>query len=88
MRQCIRDVEPSKPPPLAFFLTWTTYGTWLPGDERGWVDRGRGQKRPDEVLKQRADRLLSESPCNLALSERELVEQTIRDHCEGGDCGQ
>ena len=22
--------------PLAYFLTWTTYGTWLPGDERGW----------------------------------------------------
>jgi hypothetical protein len=21
--------------PLAYFLTWTTYGTWLPGDERG-----------------------------------------------------
>jgi hypothetical protein len=19
------------------FLTWTTYGTWLPGDERGWA---------------------------------------------------
>jgi hypothetical protein len=23
--------------PLAYYLTWTTYGTWLPGDERGWV---------------------------------------------------
>jgi len=22
--------------PLAFFLTWTKYGSWLPGDERGW----------------------------------------------------
>src|SRR5262249_3307643 len=22
---------------LAYFLTWTTYGTWLPGDARGWV---------------------------------------------------
>ena len=20
-----------------WFLTWTTYGTWLPGDERGFV---------------------------------------------------
>jgi hypothetical protein len=24
-----------KADPLAYFLTWTTYGTWLPGDERG-----------------------------------------------------
>ena len=23
------------PEPLAYLLTWTTYGTWLPGDERG-----------------------------------------------------
>jgi hypothetical protein len=22
-----------------YFLTWTTYGTWLPGDGRGSVDR-------------------------------------------------
>jgi hypothetical protein len=25
--------------PLAYFLTWTTYGSWLPGDERGWVEK-------------------------------------------------
>ena len=25
--------------PMAYFITWTTYGTWLPGDERGhWSD--------------------------------------------------
>jgi len=22
---------------VAMFFTWTTYGTWLPGDERGHV---------------------------------------------------
>jgi hypothetical protein len=30
--------------PLAYFLTWTTYGTWLPGDERGWCKRTKGFK--------------------------------------------
>ena len=25
----------------AILLTWTTYGTWLRGDVRGWVDEGR-----------------------------------------------
>ena len=26
---------------LAIMLTMTTYGTWLRGDRRGWVDEGR-----------------------------------------------
>ena len=26
-------------PPLAYFITFTAYGTWLPGDERGFVHR-------------------------------------------------
>ncbi|MDA1049539.1 MAG: hypothetical protein O3C40_03545 [Planctomycetota bacterium] len=25
--------------PLALFLTWTTYGSWLPGDEWEWVEK-------------------------------------------------
>ncbi len=33
--------------PLGYFLTWVTYGTWLPGDERGWVEYQRGWKLPD-----------------------------------------
>ena len=36
-----RPNEPPMPEPLAYYLTWTTYGTWLPGDERGWVWRGK-----------------------------------------------
>jgi len=41
-----RPNEPSMPDPLAYFLTWTTYGTWLPGDERGWVLKGKGFNCP------------------------------------------
>jgi hypothetical protein len=26
--------------PLAFHLTWTTFGTWLHGAQRGWVEKG------------------------------------------------
>ena len=29
-----------------WFLTWTTYGTWLPGDERGSVTSVRGGPCP------------------------------------------
>ncbi len=29
--------------PLAYFITFTTYGTWLPGRNPGWVDRRNNQ---------------------------------------------
>jgi hypothetical protein len=35
---------PYRSGPMAFFLTWTTYGSWLPGDDRGWCD-ARGVMR-------------------------------------------
>jgi hypothetical protein len=35
--------------PLGFFLTWVTYGTWLPGDARGWVEYRHGWQLPDPV---------------------------------------
>jgi REP element-mobilizing transposase RayT len=28
--------------PIGYFLTWVTYGTWLPGDARGWVEFQKG----------------------------------------------
>ena len=39
-----RECEPPMPEALAYFLTWTTYGTWLPGDERGWVQYRYGMQ--------------------------------------------
>src|SRR4051812_6675116 len=39
--------EPPMPDPLAYFITWVTYGTWLPGDECGWVEYRRGWQLPD-----------------------------------------
>ena len=35
---------------IAFFSKWTTYGTWLPGDNRGWFKRGKGLRVPDSWL--------------------------------------
>jgi REP element-mobilizing transposase RayT len=67
--------------PLAYFLTWTTYGTWLPGDERGWVDKP-GQFRPPDPRLQAASRsLLAEEPCVLDAGQRRQVEETIAKHC-------
>ena len=76
-----RDGRPPMPEPLAYFLTWKTYGTWLPGDQRGWVAYRRGMQIPDPVREKTAAARLTESPCYLAELERALVEKTIRDHC-------
>jgi hypothetical protein len=67
--------------PLAYFLTWTTYGTWLPGDERGWVERPGQFRPPNPGLEAAARSLLKEPPCVLNPEQRRLVEDTIARHC-------
>jgi len=67
--------------PLAYFLTWTTYGTWLPGDERGWVERPGRFRPPNPRLQAVARSLLTEEPCVLNPDQRRLVEATIARHC-------
>ncbi len=68
--------------PLAYFLTWTTYGTWLPGDERGSTARGGAAIAPDERRRDLALRILREDPCLLIPAQRDAVEAVIRRHCE------
>ena len=70
-----RENEPPMPDPLAYFLTWPTYGTWLPGDERGWIQYGRGWQLPDAVRKLEAEAKMTEDACRLDGEQRELVEQ-------------
>ncbi|NNJ27723.1 transposase [Alienimonas chondri] len=67
---------------IALFLTWTTYGSWLPGDARGSTSRGGRPVSPDESLQRRAERAMTESPCLLTVEQRTAVEQVIRRHCE------
>ena len=67
---------------LAYHITWTTYGTWLPGDERGWVDSAApGIRAPDPEREQIAALAMAEPLVTLSPEQRDLVEQTIRDHC-------
>lgn len=39
------------PDPVAFFIAWPTYGTWLPGDARGWNEYHHGWRLPQAQLK-------------------------------------
>jgi REP element-mobilizing transposase RayT len=77
--------DPNAPPlpePLAYFLTWTTYGTWLPGDERGWMRRPGILELPNASLKRVARQLQSETSLILAPEQRQIVETTIQEHCK------
>ena len=70
--------------PLAFFITFTTYGTWLHGDERGSVDRehnvvGEPYLPPDQKRRKYEQNLsglyLMDEP------RREIALEAIRTKC-------
>ncbi|MDB4439425.1 transposase [Planctomicrobium sp.] len=67
--------------PLAYFITWTCYGTWLSGDERGSWKRGEWQS-PNSVFREMAAAEEKETPFYLQLDDRNIVSQTISKHCE------
>jgi len=77
-----RPNEPPMPDPLAYFLTWATYGTWLPGDESGWVEYRRGFQPPDPIRELEARARMTEDACILNRTQRAIVEHTINRHCE------
>ena len=61
--------------PLAVFITFHTYGTWLPGDVRGSVTRGRNGydepfRAPCEALERRSRALMRHPPVQLDPTER------------------
>jgi len=69
--------------PLAYFLTWTTYGTWLTGDDRGWRRKGEPEVQPaNPFFAGMARSRMKESEFTLSPEDRRLVEETIRQHCE------
>jgi REP element-mobilizing transposase RayT len=67
--------------PLGYFLTWVTYGTWLPGDARGWVEYQRGWKLPDPVRELEATAMMTEDVCLLDEAQCRAVELQIAETC-------
>ena len=70
------------PDPLGIFFTWTTYGSWLPGDARGWTDKAGAIRTPNHRLVTRARACLHDNPVRLSPCQREHVEDIIRRHCD------
>ena len=71
--------------PLAYFLTWTCYGTRLHGDPRGTVDRwhntyGESMLATDHRRRESIDERLVHGPYHLGDRERAIVEAVIREH--------
>jgi len=66
--------------PLRLFLTWTTYGTWLPGDGRGWRKWQSGQQQPQPLLEDWCREQMRQQPLFLNLPQRRAVEKVIREH--------
>jgi REP element-mobilizing transposase RayT len=67
---------------LAYFITWTCYGTHLPGDSRGWTQWQNGERTPQPLLARWCCDQMLEAPIVLNPSQRATVEQAVRDHSE------
>jgi REP element-mobilizing transposase RayT len=75
--------------PLAYLLTFRTYGTWLHGDERGSVDTHKGKNvygEPDIAPNKNLANLMQEKMKaeRFLLNEiqRKSVELAIKEFCE------
>lgn len=73
--------------PIAYFLTWHTYGTWLHGRAEGSVDKRHNAPNtdrlpPDSLREFRNSKRLKNEPYVLAAEARVVVDRVIREHCE------
>ena len=72
--------------PLAYLITFRTYGTWLHGDERGAIDRFhnkyQGPRTPANPIFENQQRAkLKSPPVLLDEAQRPVVKQAIKDVC-------
>ena len=66
--------------PITYFITWTTYGTWLPGDSRGWRKKGQGAQPPQPLLEAWCRERMMESEVVLTETQRGKVEAVCHEH--------
>jgi REP element-mobilizing transposase RayT len=78
----------SRTEPIAFLITFRTYGTWLHGEERGSIDRrlynryGTAAMPANARLLEEEKRALRHAPVILNHQQREVVEFAIQEVCE------
>lgn len=73
--------------PIAYFLTFGTYGSWFHGDERGSVDRkinnipGTPYLKPNKHLEDAEKNRCKQQPVRFNRQQRKTIEKTITDVC-------
>lgn len=72
--------------PLAYFISFRTYGTWLHGDERGSIDRHHNRYGEPKILSNVQRESISaartkEPPVYLDAARRKVVEAAIHETC-------
>ena len=73
--------------PLAYLITFRTYGTWLAGDERGSIDRyhnmyGSPKAESRIIREQQQVKKLKSEPFVMNAEARRAVEDAMREVCE------
>jgi REP element-mobilizing transposase RayT len=69
------------PKTLGYMLTWTTYGTWLQGDERGYVKDGQ-VLRGDKKLICLCEKFQKGQQVKLRHNEKDIVRRAIVNEAE------
>jgi REP element-mobilizing transposase RayT len=73
--------------PLAFFISFRSYGTWLHGDKRGSIDRFHNQYGtpyipPNEQWHRYNRQRLKAKPLILGARQRTIVEKAVKETCQ------
>ena len=73
--------------PLAYFISFRTYGTWLHGDKRGSIDRFHNRYRspympPNAKWHRYNQQQLKTAPLILGARQRKAIEAAIRETCK------
>jgi REP element-mobilizing transposase RayT len=66
---------------LGYMITWTTYGTWLQGDGRGYVKNGQTYDG-NKALMQRNKQLQSQDMVKLSRNQQQVVRKAINEEAE------
>ena len=74
--------------PMAYLLTFRTYGTWLHGDERGAIRRNGNNRyggpkiTPSVPLKAKMEEIRKEQPFLLNKEQRAMIQTAFIEVCE------
>ncbi len=66
---------------VGYMITWTTYGTWLQGDKKGFVKDGeiRGE---NVAIKKDCKKKLEGEPVRLGRKEKDAVRKAVLEAAE------